>query len=259
VTLYFIAVNYEIYTKGFRAAPEKDPSRVTKAFRKASDELLDGALFFSFSISTAGWVSFHSGRSYYENLVFTSANILALSALFAFLAMFPHHGIEKRGYIVIILVAGILVESGIQYIFYLTENPSKYSDYSCLHHRFENQNYHPKVFEALFFLLVGLSLIGGAAALWYRLKHGKELKKRNTEHKKLAGAELWAFAAGIFIEIVAITVVWVEFVYLLKIRHIMSQIAGATWSESNWGFGQILALFIWFPPLLDILGTLCEY
>ncbi len=172
--------------------------------------------------------------------------------------MFPNQGLEKRGYIVIFLVAGILVESGIQYIVYLTEYNGKYSDYGCLHARFETQGYHPAIFEALFFLLVGLSLIGGAAALWYILRHKELLKERKQNHERLQGVERWAFAARIFVEVVAITVVWVECVYLFKIRHIMGQVAGASWSENQWGFGQILALFIWAPPLLDIAGTLCE-
>lgn len=252
-------MNYENFQYGIRPAPQANPSRFSKAFKKASDELLDGALFFSLSISSAGWVSFHSGRSYYEKLVFTSANILALSALLAFLAMFPGQGIDKRGYILVILILGILAESGVQYIVYLTENNAKYSDYNCLHTRFESQGYHPNVFEALFFLLVGLSFIGGATALWYKLSHKQELKEREQYHKELTTRERWVFGARIFVEVVAIAVVWVECVYLYKIRHIMAQIAGASWSEGQWGFGQILALFIWFPPLLDISGTLCEY
>lgn len=256
VTLYFIAVNVENYLYGIRPPPERDPSRLSKAFR-SSDDLLDGALFFSLSISSAGWVSFVSGRSYYEKLVFTSANVLALSSLFAFLAMFPRQGLEKRGYILIIMIVGILVESGIQYIVYLTENNNeKYPDYGCLHRRFEIQGYHPAIFEALFFLLAGLSLIGGAIALWYILRHKKEIQIRKELHEELTLVERWAFAARIFTEVVAISIVWVECVYLFKIRYIMAQVAGATWSEGQWGFGQILALFIWFPPLLDILGTL---
>jgi hypothetical protein len=174
--------------------------------------------------------------------------------------MFPGQGIDKRGYILVILILGILAESGVQYIVYLTEdNNIKYSDYTCLHRRFETQGYHPAVFEALFFLLVGLALIGGAVALWYKLSHKVQLKQRKEHHEKLTLLERWVFGARIFVEVVAIAVVWVECVYLYKIRHIMAQIAGASWSEGQWGFGQILALFIWFPPLLDISGTLCEY
>jgi hypothetical protein len=174
--------------------------------------------------------------------------------------MFPGQGIDKRGYILVILILGILAESGVQYIVYLTENNNiKYSDYTCLHRRFETQGYHPAVFEALFFLLVGLALIGGAVALWYKLSHKDQLKQRKEHHEKLTLLERWVFGARIFVEVVAIAVVWVECVYLYKIRHIMAQIAGASWSEGQWGFGQILALFIWFPPLLDISGTLCEY
>lgn len=259
VTLYFIVSNIEIAIYGVHPKPIMNPSRFVKAFRKASDELLDGALFFSLSISSAGWVSLHSGRSYYEKLVYTSANILALSALFAFLALFPGQGIEKRGYVLVLLVAGILVEGSIQYIVYLREPNSKYDDYQCLHERFLAQGYHPTVFEALFFLLLGLSVVCGIIAMVYILLHKAQRAQNRLDNKGLTPVERMAFVARILVEVIAITVVWVECVYLWKIRHIMAGIAGDSWSEGAWGFGQILALFIWFPPVLDILGTVCEY
>lgn len=237
----------------------KIPPRFWRALDKASEGLLDGALFFSLSISTAGWVSFHSGRSYYEKLVFTSANVLALSALFAFLGIFTAKGREKRGeYILGAMLVGILAESAIQYIVYLTEPNGKYDDYACLHAQFQDQGYHPAVFEALFFLLLGLSIIAGIVTLlWvlYKRGHGQE----RSPAKPGIIVTFWVPATRIFIQTVAIVVMWVELVYLWKIRSIMSKIAGATWLEGAWGFGQILALFIWLPPIIDIVGWLGEF
>jgi hypothetical protein len=55
-------------------------------------------------------------------------------------------------------------------------------------------------------------------------------------------------------------VVWAEFIYIWKIRVIMSEVAGtASWSENQWGFGQILALFVWAPPLLSICAILRKF
>jgi hypothetical protein len=258
VTLYFIAVNAEIYIYGVHPLPQKNPSRWLKAFRRASDDLLDGALFFSLSISSAGWVSFHSGQSYYEKLVFTSANVLALSALFGFMAMFPRQYLRKRGYVLFLLIGGILVEGTIQYIAYFIEKSStKYADYNCLHNQFHGR-YHPSIFEAMFFVLVALSLIAGAGMLWYYLKHKGELKEWKIEYGPLTGIKLWAFRGRIVMQVVAIMVVWTECTYLFKIRHIMAEVAGPSWSEGAWGFGQILALFVWAPPLLSITATLCK-
>jgi hypothetical protein len=240
----------------------KIPQRFSRALDKASDGLLDGALFFSLSISSAGWVSFHSGRSYYEKLVFTSANVLALSALFAFLGMFTREGRKKRGdFILVAMLVGILVESAIQYIVYLKEPNQKYNDYVCLHSQFQDQGYHPAVFEALFFLLLGLSVLAGIVALirmqhYYKRGHSEEL---SAAAKKSEKVEFWVTVTRVFIQTVAIIVMWVELVYLWKIRSIMSKIAGSTWSEGAWGFGQILALFIWLPPIIDIAGCLGEF
>jgi len=256
VTLYFVAVNAEIYHYGLHPVPQKNPSRFLKAFRRASDDLLDGALFFSLSISSAGWVSLHSGRSYYEKIVFTSANVLALSALFAFIAMFPGQYLKKRGHVLFLLVGSILVESAIQFVAYLIKNSHDYPDYNCLHSHF-NGRYHPVVFESLFFLLVGLSFVLGAIALWYWLGHKDEVKQWRTSHEPLKGLHLWGFRARVLVEVVAIMVVWAECIYLYKIRGIMAGVAGPTsWSENQWGFGQILALFVWAPPLLSIGTTL---
>jgi hypothetical protein len=244
----------------------KIPQKFWKALDKASEGLLDGALFFSLSISTAGWVSFHSGRSYYEKLVFTSANVLALSALFAFLGIFTTKGREKRGeYILGAMLVGILVESAIQYIVYLREPNGKYDDYACLHAQFQDQGYHPAVFEALFFLLLGLSVIAGIVTLLWVLYHkrgpGKDGPPELPEDASEKGVIVvfWVPATRIFIQTVAIVVMWVELVYLWRIRGIMAKIAGATWLEGAWGFGQILALFIWLPPIIDIVGWLGKF
>ncbi|KAN0095464.1 hypothetical protein V8E51_016175 [Hyaloscypha variabilis] len=256
VTLYFIAANAEIYHYGLHSDLQKNPNRLMKAFRRASDDLLDGALFFSLSISSAGWVSLHSGRSYYEKIVFTSANVLALSALFAFIAMFPGQYLKKRGHVLFLIVGSILVESSIQFVAYLIKDSRDYPDYECLHGHF-NGRYHPVVFESLFFVLVGLSLLLGAVALWYWLGHKEEVKQWRSSQEPLKGLHLWGFRARVLVEVVALMVVWAEFIYIWKIRVIMSEVAGtASWSENQWGFGQILALFVWAPPLLSICAIL---
>ncbi len=261
----------------------KIPKHIQDALGRASEELTDAALFFSLSISTAGWVSFVSGTSYYEKLIFTSANVLALSALFVFLAMFTATQHRMRGgWSLAIIIIAILTESAIQYIVYLTEPNDKYRDYACLHLQFEDEGYHPTIFEALFFLLLGLSILAGiVAAVWFvhsfRATHGSSSQQghHSAQHAPAKAASATA-ASGtsasvrpkwvdgcvnwtrIFIQTVAIVVMWVELVYLWKIRRIMSEIAGATWSEGAWGFGQILALFIWVPPIIDILSWLSK-
>lgn len=253
-------------------------TRIKKALEKASDGLADGALFFSLSISTAGWVSFVNGTSYYEKLVFTSANVLALSALFAFLGMFTKEGRRKRGeYILAVMIFGILIESAVQYIVYLKEPNDRYSDYDCLHLQFTDEGYHPTVFEALFFLLLGLSVLAGIVGTIWLVKRPKAGEggqagapkrrdsnatihiKGTSQSVEIKSIEKWIAGTRIFVQIVAITVMWVELVYLWKIRAIMAKIAGSTWSEGTWGFGQILALFIWVPTIIDILGWLCEF
>ncbi|KAH6665111.1 hypothetical protein B0J14DRAFT_680850 [Halenospora varia] len=255
VTLYFIAINFQL-AKERAGDGNKIKDKFQQALVKASEGLLDSALFFSLSISTAGWVSFVSGTSYYEKLVFTSANVLALSALFAFLGIFTEEGRKKRGvYILAVLIAAILTESAIQYIVYLAEPNEKYTDYPCLHLQFKEDGYHPTIFEALFFLLLGLSVLAGIVGIFWLLYGGKDpiSARRKTSNKTIYK---WVTATRILIQIAAIAVMWVELVYLWKIRRIMSEIAGATWAEGSWGFGQILALFIWLPPIIDILGWL---
>lgn len=271
VTIYFVAINFQVWMQGAGYA-NKIPDRISRALDKASDELADGALFFSLSISTAGWVSFVSGTSYYEKLVFTSANVLALSALFAFLGMFTESGKnslgKKRGeWILAVVIAAILTESAIQYIVYLTEPNDKYDDYACLHLQFQDDGYHPTVFEALFFILLGLSVIAGIVGIFWLLRRSKAEQRVNSVHSTatvrpmgkdvmVSTIDTWVTVTRIFIQTVAISVMWVELIYLWKIRNIMAKIAGSTWSEGTWGFGQILALFIWLPPIIDILGNL---
>ncbi|KAF4627480.1 hypothetical protein G7Y89_g10681 [Cudoniella acicularis] len=274
VTLYFAVINLRIFMK----AAGGSTSKIHEGLKKSSDGLLNGALFFSLSISSAGWVSFHSGRSYYEKLVFTSANILALSALFAlfaFIVMFAKERYLKKGDYIIegTLLGVILLESTVQYIVYLREPTEKYQDYECLHAQFLDKGYRPTVFEALFFLLLGLSILAGIVALLLSLtSKGKEytrtfavgsdrptsdsaawLSKRYYWLIWYWIATLCADFTRVLIQVIALVVMWVELIYLWRIRHIMSNIAGNTWSEGAWGFGQILALFVWLPPVLDLV------
>jgi hypothetical protein len=187
--------------------------------------------------------------------------VLALSALFAFMAMFPGQYLKKRGHVLFLLIGGILVESSIQYIAYMAEHSElKYSDYYCLHDNVHFKGrYHPAIFQSLFFFLVGLCLVGSVAALWYYLYHKDEVRHWRKTQDPLSGLHLWTFRARLLVEVVAIVVVWTECIYLWKIRHMMAEVAGDSWSEGAWGFGQILALFIWAPPLLSICTTLRKF
>lgn len=251
-----------------RKKSDKIPERFLAALGQASEGLLDSALFFSLAISSAGWVSFVSGQSYYEKLAFTSANVLALSALFAFLGLFTREGRRKRGdFILVLMLLGILTESAIQYIVYISEPNERYDDYACLNIQFQGHGYYPTVFEALFFLLLGLSVIASVVALirarYYRTgrsdgRTASTLSEANLERRR-GIIDVWVTRTRIFIQTIAIAVMWTELVYLWKIRTIMSQIAGDTWLEGEWGFGQILALFVWLPPIIDILGWLGEH
>ncbi len=190
--------------------------------------------------------------------MFTSANVLALSALFAFLGMYTKEGGEKRGqWIPSFVILAILVESAIQYIVYLSQSNTRYADYVCLHPKLRADSYNPTLFEALFFVLLGLSVIAAVVGvLWLIHKKKQDAALQNPERHKIDNVITYT---RFLVQTVAITVMWVELVYLWKIRHIMSGIAGSTWSEGAWGFGQILALFIWFPPVIDILGNLCKF
>lgn len=164
------------------------------------------------------------------------------------------------------VLLGILTESAIQYIVYLREPNQRYNDYACLHAQFQYQRYHPEVFEALSFLLLGLSVIAGIVALIrmkdYMRGHSKVQAVSEADikaaEKKRERIDFWVTVTRIFIQTVAIVVMWVELVYLWKIRNIMAKIARDTWLEDEWGFGQILALFIWLPLIIDIVGWLGE-
>jgi hypothetical protein len=103
---------------------------------------------------------------------------------------------------------------------------------------------------------VGLSVVGGGGYLWYRLKNRGEVREWKTQHGPISGTELFVFRARLVLQVVTIMVVWAECIYLFKIRNIMAEVAGSSWSEGSWGFGQILALFVWAPPVLTAVATL---
>jgi hypothetical protein len=261
-TLYFIAINFSYVTGRYPFVVAWVPAEIRRRFSQglwvASEGLLDSALFFSFAISCAGWVSLHGERSYYEYLVFFSANILAVSALFVFLAMFIDEGLEKRGRVLIFLLLAILLQGAVEFIVFRTKSTDKWPDYQCLQSQFQDEGYRPGVFEDLFFVLVVLSILAGFTKFLHD-QWGKKYRHRGVEDPpEMAQVKLWVFGARIVVQTIANVVVLVELVYIWKIRHIMARIAGPSWQEGSWGFGQILALFFWLPSVLDILCTLGE-
>lgn len=75
-----------------------------------------------------------------------------MGALFVFLGMFMEEGLERRGRGLHLLILVILLEGTAQFVVFRAESPNQLPDYACLHKGFQNQGYHPGVFEDLSFV-----------------------------------------------------------------------------------------------------------
>jgi len=51
----------------------------------------------------------------------------------------------------------------------------------------------------------------------------------------------------------------VELAEMEKLRNIMKTIAGDDFEDNQWGFGQIIALFLWVPLIFQLIYTITQY
>lgn len=62
-----------------------------------------------------------------------------------------------------------------------------------------------------------------------------------------------------FLISMGIIAIWLHVYLLINLRRAMQSVAGGTWSEATWGFGQAVALLTWFPPLVTISKSAIEW
>src|SRR2546421_6255852 len=59
-----------------------------------------------------------------------------------------------------------------------------------------------------------------------------------------------------FLSFLSVPLMWLDVAFILRVRRAMSVVAGPTWIENQFGFGQILAVFLWMPVVLGFTLTL---
>lgn len=62
--------------------------------------------------------------------------------------------------------------------------------------------------------------------------------------------------AHLFIAFLCIFSLCLEAVYMLRLRDAMKKIGGNAWSESQMGFGQVIALLLWMPVIMVFIFSL---
>lgn len=121
----------------------------------------------------------------------------------------------------------------------------EFSDAKCLD--FQLKLRHGPPFHSYTSVVVGLSVVGVIPMIALLLDVGK-------------GADVLARRWYFIKQLsktgpnVAIITAWILMYLLLNLRLAMQSIAGGTWVEAKWGFGQAIAVLTWFPLLstLDV-------
>jgi len=65
--------------------------------------------------------------------------------------------------------------------------------------------------------------------------------------------ESWSWWLGTFLVTSLLILTWLETINIILLRNAMHRIAGSAWTEASWGFGQVLAIFIWLPVICQFV------
>lgn len=243
--------------------------------------LLGSSWFFALSLAVT--VSILWGRigTYYEALVATSTSLLTVFALgcsmvFNWKSAFSD-ATQVLIYLALCLLLPIIADNAYHLI---TTSQPKYGDWACLK---QQGGFTTRVlgligptfyigmvivFAASFFGTIAFLLLNATLHFFARylrpnqrdrLRRFKKWKIKliwSSWKNKIQNDEFqksWSWWLGTFFVFSFMVLTWMETINIILLRKAMHEISGPAWTEASWGFGQVLAIFIWLPVIFQLL------
>ncbi|PVH75400.1 hypothetical protein DL98DRAFT_658105 [Cadophora sp. DSE1049] len=224
----------------------------------ASASFLDGAMYFLLALCLAALIDIQSSSLYSHYL----ANTIIIAMFFSLvtLALITKRAVVLKKRAPICLCLGVSAA-----VFAVTQaliSSGKFSDdadSACLKAQLKiEKGITQGAFDIVpLFMLAAIIFFSIAmlGSVWYT----PNSNNARTSTKSPTYAKAFKFAAKMwwmsypFIGMVVLFGVWLHIYLLINLRRLMRELAGDTWSEAEWGFGQVTAVLMWLPVLFTPL------
>jgi hypothetical protein len=220
---------------------------VAEVFNDARVVYLDTTMVFSISVSIATMVFASTVDTRYELSFATVVPLIAMApTLSAFAAAVQHKMKRWRLRLMLALITTALGVVAAVWAGWLGRMENhKFLDHNCDSPLFITRHLmgHMAIFPMSFLVCVCLMLSSVFLSWAFWKRRGRKAGMENVfKSRKLRAALTFvAFAYG-----------WAGMALLIILRVGISRMAGKNYAENQWGFGQVVAVFVWAPVLLEL-------
>ncbi|KAF1985120.1 hypothetical protein K402DRAFT_118289 [Aulographum hederae CBS 113979] len=268
---------YSRYAARFRLRIRKSMAvmwYVEGPVRAAKKAYFDSAVFWAYSVMIAAFVLLINAEYFYDVVTASLTVFIAGAPLVSTLAFLQTdgrtiwrddnrrpHDYTSRLWLTMVLHLSTVVITAIALYNWLniSDLQGTYRDYACFQTQFRNDNrrgFLVAVVLELFVVLVVLVGFFGFMAiditdLIYSFGNRQRLRRAFAHRRYLRAAQF-------FVMMFALLKGWLSMSLLWASWSIEKRLAGDSWQELNWGFGQVLALFVWAPVLFEFVKRIVE-
>ena len=211
-----------------------------KAFQKISEIFLDSAILFSLSVSFTGLPSVYVAPTKYQQDIARSASLFTITTplcLFILASM----TIERSAFRSILICFPAILTFSVQMLIWLTAQSTSSDEVTQAPACFDNQSgllWFSSVSKAVYFIIFLLYTLQSQI-----LAPDQGLSQKHKVFFLLSG-------------VLGVCLTWIDLAYILVLRQSKLSLAAATDTENTWTFGQILALLIWLPVVVECFYSL---
>jgi hypothetical protein len=213
--------------------------------------LIGNALFFQLGLAIAGLATLWQLGSFYESLMTQHGILLATLGLISALLLKPDFSsIDIFNHcllFVVFIITTIVIETTIST--FVQFGPGHYVDGLCLQSKM-GKYIHPKTW-ALSLVVLPLFVIGMGVWNWLPSKEWKDSLSHRVK-RLLSYIHILLQFSAVILTCAVMGMMW-------SLRKDMQVIAGPSWTEASWGFGQILAVWVWAPVPLSFIILSCKF
>ncbi|KAK3948212.1 hypothetical protein QBC32DRAFT_222495 [Pseudoneurospora amorphoporcata] len=99
------------------------------------------------------------------------------------------------------------------------------------------------------YAVFALILLWGGSLLIIRIRTPKMAYQQNLKHTDLTLYLVLTGILGGFLVLTSLVLVWLSLGFFMYLRQKVAELAGTSYKENEWGFGQVVAVVAWVPLL----------
>lgn len=215
----------------------------------------DTALLFALSVAIASVILTFTERTHYTQAFSALATVLVTPPLIALWPLYVpccSRPLPRR--LALFTLCCVTFAMGTRYVLGTSRPSSPFESYCFQFRRADTaKSARYSILSATIYL--GLGVVAWLAYHWTMFRDWRVLRRATAwKHRHRYGGGVIVDALFIVsVGVVPFGFMWATLTVFVKLRREIHDIAGDSLEESNWGFGQILALVTWVPTALDFI------